>query len=52
MWNFTTGETIGFSAEDKHTITRSKGVALPDQMTLKISYVPAGDDQSRMMTTA
>nr|WP_279323859.1 DUF4253 domain-containing protein [Anaerotruncus colihominis] len=38
------GETIGFSAEDKHTITRSKGVALPDQMTLKISYVSAGDD--------
>ena len=38
------GETIGFSAEDKHTITRSKGVALPDQMTLKISYAPAGDD--------
>ena len=38
------GETIGFSADDKHTITRSKGVALPDQMTLKISYVPAGDD--------
>ena len=38
------GETIGFSADDKHTITRSKGVALPDQMTLKISYAPAGDD--------
>ena len=31
------GETIGFSAEDKHTITRSPGVALP-VMTLKISY--------------
>lgn len=34
------GETIGFSAEDKHRITRSKGKALPDQMTLKISYEP------------
>lgn len=31
------GETIGFSAEDKHTITRSEGVSLPG-MTLKISY--------------
>ena len=31
------GETIGFSEDDKHTITRSKGVSLPD-MTLKISY--------------
>ena len=31
------GETIGFSAEDKHAITRSPGVALP-VMTLKISY--------------
>ena len=31
------GETIGFSAEDKHTITRSPGISLPkDQMTLKI----------------
>ena len=29
------GETIGFTAEDKHTITRSKGVSLPG-MTLKI----------------
>ncbi len=39
------GETIGFSAEDKHTITRSPGVSLPEeQMTLKISYAPAGDD--------
>ncbi len=36
------GETIGFSADDKHTITRSPGVALPeDQMTLKLSYVPS-----------
>ncbi|MBM6752171.1 DUF4261 domain-containing protein [Mediterraneibacter glycyrrhizinilyticus] len=31
------GETIGFSAEDKHAITRSKGAALPG-MTLKIEY--------------
>lgn len=37
------GETIGFSAEDKHTITRSKGVSLPEkQMTLKISYESIG----------
>ena len=36
------GVTIGFSADDKHTITRSPGVALPeDQMTLKLSYVPS-----------
>ncbi len=35
------GETIGFSAEDKHTITRSPGVSLPEeQMTLKISWEP------------
>lgn len=32
------GDTIGFSADDKHTITRSNGVSLPYQMTLKISY--------------
>lgn len=32
------GETIGFSADDKHSITRNKGVALPDKMTLKISF--------------
>ena len=33
------GETIGFTADDKHTITRSPGVSLPeDQMTLKISW--------------
>ncbi len=33
------GETIGFSADDKHTITCSPGVSLPEeQMTLKISY--------------
>lgn len=31
------GETIGFSAEDKHAITRSEGAALPG-MTLKIEY--------------
>jgi hypothetical protein len=35
------GETIGFTADDKHTITRSPGVSLPeDQMTLKISWKP------------
>lgn len=32
------GETIGFSEKDKHAITYSKGIALPDQMTLKITY--------------
>lgn len=32
------GETIGFSEEDKHRITYSRGVSLPDRMTLKISY--------------
>ena len=32
------GETIGFSPEDKHTITESQGVALPDLVTLKLSY--------------
>ncbi len=31
------GETIGFSAEDKHAITYSEGVSLPG-MTLKIEY--------------
>ena len=36
------GETIGFTENDKHTITRSPGVGLPeDQMTLKISYKPS-----------
>ena len=36
------GETIGFSEEDKHAITRSPGVSLPEgQMTLKISWVPS-----------
>ncbi len=35
------GETIGFTADDKHTITRSPGVGLPEeQMTLKISWEP------------
>ena len=39
------GETIGFSADDKHTITRSPGVSLPeDQMTLKIGYEPIKGD--------
>ena len=33
------GETIGFAEDDKHTITRSPGVSLPEeQMTLKISW--------------
>ena len=37
------GETIGFTADDKHTITRSPGVSLPeDQMTLKISWKSTG----------
>lgn len=31
------GETIGFTAEDKHSIVRSEGVSLPG-MTLKVSY--------------
>lgn len=39
------GETIGFSADDKHTITRSPGVSLPEeQMTLKIGYEPIKGD--------
>ena len=39
------GETIGFSADDKHTITRSPGVSLPEeQMTLKISWEPLDGD--------
>ena len=38
------GETIGFAADDKHTITRSPGVGLPEeQMTLKISWESGGD---------
>ena len=39
------GETIGFAADDKHTITRSPGVSLPEeQMTLKIGYEPIKGD--------
>ena len=39
------GETIGFAADDKHTITRSPGVGLPEeQMTLKISWASSGGD--------
>ena len=42
---FHDGETIGFDADDKHTITRSPGVSLPkEQMTLKISYAPTDGD--------
>ena len=40
------GETIGFTADDKHTITRSPGVGLPEeQMTLKISWASSDGDQ-------
>lgn len=53
------GETIGFAADDKHIITRSPGVSLPEeQMTLKISYVPSdgepegSDDHSISMDDA
>ena len=39
------GETIGFDADDKHTITRSPGVGLPEeQMTLKISWASSDSD--------
>ena len=39
------GETIGFSAGDKRTITRSPGVSLPEeQMTLKISWKSTDND--------
>ena len=39
------GETIGFTADDKHTITRSPGVGLPEeQMTLKISWEAGGPE--------
>lgn len=39
------GETIGFDADDKHTITRSPGVGLPEeQMTLKISWASSDGD--------
>ena len=41
------GETVGFSATDKHSIIRSEGVALPG-MTLKISYEPAENDSDVM----
>ena len=45
------GETIGFSAEDKHSITQSKGVsgAVDDVETLKISFEaqePSSNDSS------
>lgn len=36
--NLNDGETIGFSQGDRHRITRSPGVALPDQPTLKVSF--------------
>ena len=32
------GETIGLSKKDKHKITLSRGIALPEQDTLKITY--------------
>ena len=39
------GETIGFAPDDKHTITRSPGVGLPEeQMTLKISWASSDGD--------
>ena len=39
------GETIGFDTDDKHTITRSPGVGLPEeQMTLKISWASSDGD--------
>ena len=39
------GETIGFSEDDKHSIIRSPGVALPnEQMTVKIGYEPVQED--------
>ena len=42
------GETIGFSEDDKHTITCSPGVSLPEeQMTLKISWESGGDGSDR-----
>ena len=34
------GETIGFSAEDRHAISYGPGISLPDQMTLKIRFAP------------
>ncbi len=39
------GESIGCTADDKHTITRSPGISLPkEQMTLKISWKTLNDD--------
>ena len=39
------GETIGFTADDKHAITRGPGVGLPEeQMTLKISWASSDGD--------
>ena len=39
------GETIGFAEDDKHTITRSPGIGLPEeQMTLKISWASSDGD--------
>lgn len=32
------GETIGLSKKDKNKITLSRGIALPEQDTLKITY--------------
>ena len=48
------GETIGFSADDKQTITRSPGVSLPEeQMTLKIGYEPIkGDPEDCLLYTS
>ena len=47
------GETIGFSADDKHRITRSAGVSLPDtQLTLKISYAPEPPDAAHTQEPA
>ena len=38
------GETIGFTDDDKHSITRSPGVGLSeDRMTLKISWESSGE---------
>lgn len=36
--DFKDGDTIGFTKDDVNEITLSKGVALPEQDTLKISY--------------
>ena len=38
------GETIGFTDDDKHSITRSPGIGLSeDRMTLKISWESSGE---------